>query len=455
MHQGQVYRALSQEALAVWRRVSAEPFYQKLVSQGLVIGSAELNADQFQSLTIQGPWVAVLHHDRIPFVTYPYEWSFSMLQDAALLHLQILTESVRAGTILKDSSPYNVQYLGSRPVFIDIGSFVELSPGEPWAGYRQFCEMMLFPLLLQSYRQIDIQSTLRSNLEGISSRQFLKPLSWRDLFRRGVFTHGWVQSLLEKPAGSADQDTRVALKASGFDRSLIENNLAGLTRLVRRLSWKHGQTQWTGYRHELPHVVRDAQAKSAFVAGICAARHRSLVWDLGCNDGHFSRIAAEHADTVIAMDQDHACVERLYRELAAQRAQTIVPLCINLLNPSPAQGWRGRERSRLETRGLPDLVLCLGLIHHLVIAGNIPLPEVVDWLASLRAEIILEFPSKRDLMVQALLRNKQDQYDDYSLAALEDAFLQSGLRIVNRTSLPSGERTLLHAVPNTSPAGAA
>lgn len=446
---GVVYRALSPLAQADWHRVSNQPFFQQLLSRGSVVRTRELSADETTQFQLSPSIAAILQHDRIPFVSYPYEWSFSMLRTAAILHLEILTEAIEVGTILKDSSPYNVQFRGSQPVFIDIGSFVKHGENEPWTGYRQFCELMLFPLLLQAYRQIDLQPILRAHLDGISASQFLRHLSWRDRFRPGVFTHGWLQSLLERQTNASQTDTVGGLKSSGFDRRLIQQNLRKLTALLQRLTWQPAATQWSHYRHELPHVVQDLEVKSGFVRGICEKRPRSLVWDLGCNDGHFSRIAAEHADYVVAMDQDHGCVERLYLDLAANAGTrgNILPLRIDLLNPSPAQGWRGRERSRLEDRGRPDLVLCLGLIHHLVIAGNIPLPAVVDWLASLQAEVIIEFPSKRDPMVRGLLRNKADQYEDYSLPALESALQESGLKIQSRTALPSGERTLLYVTP--------
>ena len=444
---GQVFRVLSTLAAADWERVCHQPFFMKLLARGCIVGTDEVTGEQVQELGIPDTWPAVLQHSRIPFVSYPYEWSFSMLRVAALLHLEILTEAIQADTILKDATPYNVQFQGANPVFIDIGSFVRLSLGEPWIGYRQFCEMMLFPLLLQAYRRIDIQPVLRANLDGISAREFLRSLSWRDMLRPGVFTHGWIQSLLERSSGGGHENTAEALKSSGFGRQLILNNLAQLTKLVRRLKWKPPQTQWTGYRHELPHVRNDAEAKAEFVRSVCLTTHRQLVWDLGCNDGHFSRIAACNADYVVAMDQDHGCVERFYRELSTEGSSNILPLCIDLLNPSPAQGWRGRERVRLEDRGQPNLVLCLGLIHHLVIAGNIPLPEVVDWLASLKAEVVLEFPSKLDPMVRGLLRNKRDQYEDYSLSCLEATLQEFGFRIRQQAKLPSGERTLLYVVP--------
>lgn len=451
LHHGEVFRALSRQALNEWRQVSGEPFFQQLLSSGRVVATEQLTEQQVQQLQLPLKAAAILRHQRIPFVTYPYEWSFSMLQDAALLHLEILTEAIKVGTILKDSSPYNVQFCGSRPVFIDVGSFVSHATGEPWAGYRQFCELMLFPLLLQAYRKIDVQPVLRVKLDGISAAEFLRPLAWRDMLRRGVFTHGWLQSMLERQAATVETDTIGALKSSGFDRSLIQNNLKQLTRLVRQLKWTPANNQWSNYRHDKPHVVRDVQAKQRFVAEVCQARRRRLVWDLGCNDGHFSQIAAAHADTVIAMDRDHGCVERLYRKLVTDKGhQNIVPLCIDVLNPSPAIGWRGRERLRLEDRGQPELVLCLGLIHHLVIAGNIPLPEVVNWLASFQADVVLEFPSKRDPMVKSLLRHKHDQYDDYSLAALEVALENNAFQIQKRIELPSGDRTLLFLSPNQS-----
>lgn len=450
---GEVFRTLSSESYDTWCHVSRESFFKRLMSSGRIVHTRELTPEEAASFEAPDSTAAILQHERIPFVSYPYEWSFGMLRQAALLHLEILTETLNSGFILKDASPYNVQFCGTRPVFIDVGSFVAMAPDEPWAAYRQFCELMLFPLLLQAYRHVDLQPVLRGELEGISSRHFLRSLSWRDLFRPGVFSHGWLQAMLERHTRAVSTSTVRDLQSSGFSTELIRRNVAKLTRLVERLDWKSAGTQWTNYRTALPHVLQDGEAKAAFVRSVSARRRWPLVWDLGCNDGQFSRIAAENADTVVAMDRDHGCVERFYRALHAEHSPNILPLCVNLANLSPAMGWRGRERKRLEERGQPDLVLCLGLIHHLVIGHNIPLPEVIDWLASLGGEVVIEFPSKQDPMVQALLRNKHDQYSDYSLTQLEHA-LDGHFEIRDRATLPSGERTLLHAVPKASQHGA-
>ena len=422
------------------------------MAAGQIVQTEEIAPDEFRQFAFPVGVSAVLKHERISFISYPYEWSFAMLRRAALLHLEILADAVRSGVMLKDASPYNVQFRGSQPVFIDIGSFTPLVPGEPWLAYRQFCELMLFPLMLQAYRGVHFQTLLRSQLEGIPASQFLQWMRWRDLFRPGVFTNGWLHAALERNAERKPTSTVRDLQSSGFQSQMIERMLKKLTRVVERLQWVPERTQWTRYDNSLAHVADDLKAKSDFVRKVSQAKSRGLVWDLGCNDGRYSRIVAEHATSVIAMDQDHSCVEQVFRSFG-ETPSNILPLRMDLSNPSPGQGWRGRERMRLEERGRPDLVLCLGLIHHLVLAANIPLPEVIGWLADLGGEVVLEFPSKQDSMVRSLLRNKRDQYDDYSLECLE-AELNKHFVVPLRISLPSGERTLFHAIPKSRSANA-
>ncbi len=445
-----IYRTLNQESSEAWKRVSCQDFFQRRMSTGQIIPTTELSDSEIRRFLFPTEVTGVLKHERIPFISYPYEWPFALLKRATLLQLDLLAEAMTHQVMLKDSTPYNIQFRGTQPVFIDIGSFIPLVPNEPWLAYRQFCELMLFPLLLQAYRGIHFQSVLRAQLEGIPAKQFLQWIRWRDLFRPGVFTNGWLHAALERNAQQVSTSTVTDLKSSGFQSQMIQQMLKKLTRLVERLEWnpaatQWAATQWANYDESLPHVAEDLQAKSDFVRNVCQTHRRTLVWDLGCNDGRFSRIASEFATTVIALDQDHGCIERLCKSLEPEQ-RVILPLCMDLANPSPGQGWRGQERRRLEERGEPDLVLCLGLIHHLVLAANIPLPDVVGWLASLGGELLLEFPSKRDAMVKGLLRNKRDQYADYSLEHLVQE-LQKSFQIVRQVSLPSGERTLFHAIP--------
>ncbi len=444
---GRVWRAMSETAVVEWRGLVNQPSLPRWLEARDLVATRELPRDDWPDVALPEWTVAVLEHERVPFVSYPYEWCFGMLRDAALLQLRLLTESLPHGLTLKDATPYNVQFVGSQPTFIDVASFVARRDDEPWIGYRQFCELQLIPLLLQAYRGIDFQPLLRGELEGLSAAQAGHLFSWRDGLRPGVLTHvwlhGWLQSLL-----SAGDGAKQSLRASGFTTAHIERNLSKLTRLVERLRWQPRRTTWTDYDAAQPHVQRDREAKSAFVRTVCAERRRNLVWDLGCNRGQYARIAAESAETVVAMDQDHGCVEQLYLDLRQNGPPNILPLRMDVANQSPALGWRGRERLRLEDRGRPDLVLCLGLIHHLVIGANLPLDDVVDWLAELGGDVALEFPTKADPLVQRLLANKADQYDDYSLENLERR-LSVRFTIRRRETLATGERHLLHATPRS------
>ena len=305
---------------------------------------------------------AVLRHERIPFVSYPYEWTFGMLRDAALLQLDLELEALEQGLSLKDATPYNVQFRGSEPVFIDVGSFEALREGEPWAGYRQFCMLYLYPLLLQAYKEIPFQPWLRGSIDGIAPREAAHLFSLRDRFRKGVFTHVALHARLERryeerEGGEVKED----LKKANFKTSYVKANVQRMRKLVAGLSWKAGDTAWTGYREQNTYTDEDAERKQAFVREAAGAVNPGLVWDMGCNDGAYSRIAAESASYVVAFDYDHATVEALYRSLRSGEDRKILPLVANLADPSPGLGWRGLERRPLEQRGKPDLILALAL----------------------------------------------------------------------------------------------
>lgn len=452
-HEDQIFRCLDDQAWKDWQAISNTPFFRDASARGHLVPTTEVAADQRTRLPPPLPDSAgLLRHERVPFVSYPYEWPFALLKRAALLHLALMERALRDDVILKDASPYNVQFRGVEPVFIDIGSLVPLPPGSPWIAYRQFCELFLFPLMLQAYRGIPFQPILRGSLEGISVGEFSRWLSLRDLFRRGVFSHVVLHSLLTRSVRPSERSVTSDLGRSGFDRSLIEKNVARLTRLVEGLNWSPRASAWLDYDQTSPMVARDSEAKTARVTEVAAARRRTLAWDLGCNLGRYSRILARHTDHVVALDSDAACAQRLANDLAAEKVTNILPLVCNMANPSPAQGWGGRERTTLEDRGRPDLVLCLGLIHHLVISANIPLDQVVAWLARLGGELVIEFPTKNDPMVRSLLRNKPDQYADYELEAFE-AELERSFRIERKECLPSQERFLFHGIPRSDGGG--
>ena len=440
----EVLRALSESGLEDWELLAATRFFRAMQDAGKIVRTERL--DDAAASGLDGFAAhATLRHDRIPFVSYPYEWPFSMLREAALLELELLRAALAEDMILKDASPYNVQWRGSRPVFIDVGSFERLGEGEPWAGYRQFCSLFLYPLMLQAYAGLPFQPWLRGSLEGIEPAQARAILRGRRLFRRGVLTHVALHARLERREG--DRDTRSELKRAGFRKELIEANAARLEKLVRKLDWGGSETAWSGYGERAHYEAGELDRKDRFVREACASHQPRLAWDLGCNDGRYSRIAAEQGAYVVAVDGDHASVDALFRSLHSDGDDRIMPLVMDLADPSPARGWRGVERTRLEDRGRPDLVLCLALIHHLSIAANVPLAEVVDWLGSLGGVLVVEFADREDVMVQRLLsRKKDDAHPDYRPEVFE-AELARRFDVVRREELESGTRTLYEVRP--------
>jgi len=440
---GSVFRGLNEQASAEWDALAETRFFDRFSADGRLVATEKV--DPPAATNEAERWVSFLRHERVPFISYPYEWCFGMLKAAAVLQLDLLLAALDEGMILKDSSAYNVQWVGAEPVFIDIASFERLSAGSPWVGYRQFCEMFLCPLMLQAYKDVQFNAWMRGSIDGLRPSDCYRLFSMRDLLRPGVLKHVFLQAKLEARYADTKRDVRDDLRKAGFGKELILANVKGLRRLVARMNWRSRESEWSEYGDCSHYEPVDQQKKIDFVRDVVSMRSRRLVWDLGCNTGTFSRLAAEGADYVVAQDGDHLVIERFWRSLSAEGNRKILPLVNNLADPSPALGWRGRERQALEQRGNPDLVMCLALIHHMVITANVPMREFVDWLASLGGDLIIEFVTKDDPMVHTLLRNKQDNYDDYDLEFFERCLAES-FEIGRREPLCEGQRIMYHAV---------
>jgi hypothetical protein len=440
----EVYRALTPRALADWEAVQGKKFLRQALSEGKIVATERAETGPGFPLPPGGPWAAVLRHERIPFVSYPYEWCFGMLRDAALLHLELLEAALAEDVTLKDASSYNVQWIGPRPVFIDVLSLAPLRPGEPWIGYRQFCELFLYPLLLEAYKGVPFQPWLRGRIDGIAPRDVRGLFSLRDLLRPGVLSHVVLHARSEALDGGTT-NVRSELAAAGFHKELILANVRRLARLVRGLAPARRETVWSRYGAEHGYEREDREEKERFVREAATTRRFRLVWDLGANTGDFSRIAAAHAETVIALEGDRLAVETLYEAVRKEGVKNVLPLVANLADPSPDQGWRGVERRSLPERGRPELVLCLALIHHMVLGANVRLGDFVDWLARLGSFLVIEFVTREDPMVQRLLRHKDAEiYDDYDLAPFEAA-LQSSFEVLARREIAGGRRILYFA----------
>jgi hypothetical protein len=441
---GRIFRGLTRTALEEWQVLSASAFYRRFSDSGAIVHTQQCDLAALSLSPSDAPWAAVLEHERLPFVSYPYEWSFAMLRDAALLQLDLVLGALDEGIGLKDASAYNVQWKGAAPVFVDIASFYKRAEGEPWVGYRQFCQMFLYPLLVQAYRDVPFQPWMRGNIDGMDAEVCLHLLRARDYFRGGVLAHVYLQAKAQKAYNSTTRDVRSDLSSAGFDKRLIKANAERLRTLVAELRWKPKQSTWSDYLKCGHYEASDAAQKRDFVREVAGSREWGLAWDVGCNVGVFSRIVAERARYVVAMDADALAIDKLYQALKTEKVRNILPLVVNVTDPSPNLGWRNLERKRINERGRPELVLALALIHHVVIGGNIPMAEFVQWLKDLGGDLVIEFVTRKDPMVVSLLRNKDDHYSDYDEQTFERE-LSARFSIAKRQPLGSGTRIMYHA----------
>lgn len=432
---GRVLRLLDERGLAAWKAVSASTFFASEMAAGRVIGTREVDDPT-------GTAAGALEHDRLPLITYPYEWTFGMLKEAALLHLELLEKALTAGFTLKDATPFNVQFRAGSPVFIDVGSFEPYRPGEPWLGYRQFTRQFLFPLMLHSWIGVPFQPWLRGDPEGPTASQMRAILGGRRRFNSAALLHVRLQARMEdRMRGSS---VRSELKTAGFNADLILANVARLKKLVSSMDADPTGAGWAGYQ-ECAHVGRDRDLKSEFLSQALEGRSFATVLDLGANDGHFSRIAVAAGAHAVAVDGDEAVLERLHLRV---QGESISVVLADLSNPSPSQGWREEERPGLWERVNPDLVVAYGLIHHLIYTASVPPASVLDWLRSFDCPVIVEFVSPADEMVAVLTANKEEA--ELHTGRTEAEFrklVDERFRVTAEQALQGGTRILFRLIP--------
>lgn len=438
---GEIYRYFNGPGASDFSQLSATDFFTDLVASGQLIESCPVSRKEAAEIYAQMKDAElVIRHPRIPFISYPYEWSFEMLKVAAECHLDIARRAFEAGYLIKDATPFNIQFVGHRPVFIDVASIEPYQDGAHWTAYAQFCQMFLNPLRLQELTGVAFQPWLRGSLEGIDVDQLRRLLPLRSKFRKDVFLDVVLQHWFNRAFAANEQAVR-SLAQRPVPSSSVAKLLKRMANQTKVLKRPKSRSMWSDYEANRSHYsARGQQFKEDFVRSTLQTQRAKTVWDLGCNRGQFSLIAAEAADYVIAMDADEASVAALYERIRG-KVDNLLPLVIDLLNPSPALGWAGEERQSLAARGRPDSFLCLALIHHLSITGNVPLGMVARWLSSIAGAGIVEFVPKDDPMVQRLLITRRDVYHSYSQGDFE-ANIERHFQINQRAPIPDSGRTL-------------
>jgi hypothetical protein len=428
---GVLYRHVAPSHASDYDLLTGSGLYRELVEADLLVSHEEVTLED------HGGAHRLLRPRPIDFVSYPYEWAFSQLQDAALLTLEIAVRALSRGLALKDASAFNVLFRGCRPVFIDTLSFEAGREGDPWVAYRQFCEHFLAPLALMARRDPRLAGLWRANLDGIPLDLASRLLPRSTWLRFGLLTH--VHLHARSQAYYADRPAprrRVAVS-----RTSLLALLDSLRRAVRSLASRRAPSEWADY--EQTHAYDDAarEAKEATVATWLEQLRPGQVWDLGANVGRFGRIAAERGAYAVCFDVDPAVVESAYRAGRSEARTDLLPLVLDLANPSPGLGWEGRERDTLEARGPAGAVLALALVHHLAIGRNVPLPRLAAWISRLGRAAIVEFVPKDDPQTRRLLRSRRDVFADYTQEGFEAAFA-AHFRLEAKAPLPDSNRAL-------------
>lgn len=436
---GRVLRAIYPSGAPAYERARDSGVLGRAAERGLLLPSEEIPV---QSEQLAGPVPAyLLEHPKIEFVSYPYEWTFSALKAAALLQLDLHLDVLGDGFTLCDATAYNVQFQGTRPVFIDHLSIVPYQPELGWVGQRQFAMQYLCPLLLWAKRAIAPNHWYRGSLEGIAPEDAAPLLRMRDRLSFNVLAHVIGLAVVHRQS----LKRQVGAEPSPA-RQLPPRNLEAMLKSLRSyiggLRLQSTKTVWEDYAGSNSYDDERRVAKHAFVTKHVAQWAPKRLVDVGCNSGDFSQTALEAgAGSVLALDFDFGALETAFARFSASSAP-VLPLWFDATNPSPSQGWANAERSSLSERANADAMLALALIHHLAIAKNVPLDMAVDWLMSLAPAGIIEFPDKRDVMVRELLRSRPDIFPNYT----EEAFLAhvgERAKIIDRERLGEGGRLLI------------
>ena len=430
---GVLYRQVNRKYEQEYGRLIESGLYDKLVKAGLLIPHVEVE----QTLAESELAHKIIQPERAPFISYPYEWSFSQLKDAALATLSIQRRALRVGMSLKDASAYNIQFVRGKATLIDTLSFELYKEGQPWVAYRQFCQHFLAPLALMARRDVRLNQLLRVYIDGVPLDLASELLPSTTRINFGLLTHIHLHASAQKRYSGAEVKARAATMSKQAMTGLIDS----LDATVRKLEWKPGGTEWGNYYDITNYSDAAFEHKKQLIKEWSARLKPSLVWDLGANNGVFSRIAGEAGAFVVSSDIDPTAVEQNYRQVKGEKTENLLPLLVDLTNPSPAIGWAHEERDSFEARGPADMALALALIHHLAISNNVPLLQVADFFAKIGKWLVIEFVPKVDSQVQKLLVSREDIFPGYTRAGFENAFRQR-FRIVEAVNVRESERVL-------------
>ncbi len=446
--EGRVFRVLTAQADAHYRAAEHARLIEELIDDGLLAPTWRLAPEDALSAALAREFPghgALLEQRRIPFPTYPSEWTFAMIADAGLLTLRLQERLARRGFTLQDGSAYNVFFDGARPVFIDVASIQPAGRADIWLALGQFQRMFLYPLMLGLHRRMSTKAYYLAHMDGVGPEEVRRMAGSLRAWTPGYLLDVTLPALLGRSPRVTDGRAASLAGVRGGDPEVQCLTLARLERKLTRLRERYRPSSaWTGYEAQNSYTVAAERAKAAYIEAFMRRYAPATVTDLGCNAGRYARIAAQAGARVVALDGDHDCVDALYRALRAGRTgeASIQPIWTSLDNPTPATGFANCERPAFLARHRAEAVFALALVHHLLVSSRLTLPLVVRHFAALTERwLVLEYVAPIDPMFRRLGAFREDLYRDLSAARFLDAFAER-FELLEERGLPGGTRTL-------------
>jgi len=430
---GVLYRQVNHHYQSDYEQLMQSGLYDELVKEHLLVPHQEVDIPPSESDNCY----KVIQPELLPFISYPYEWSFSQLKNAALTTLAIQKKAFEKGMALKDATAYNIQFHNGRSTLIDTLSFETYQEGKPWFAYRQFCQHFLGPLALMAYKDARLNQLLRVYLDGIPLDLVSTLLPTRTRISPSMAMHIHIHASAQKKYADKTVDKE---KQRQMGRNSYIGIIESLETAVRKLNWQP-EGEWTEYYSDTNYSTSADQHKADIIKTYLADISPKTVWDLGGNTGRFSRIASDQGIFTLSCDIDAGAVERNYLETQTKKEETILPLVMDLTNPSSGLGWHHQERESLADRGPADALFALALIHHLAIGNNVPLAQVADYFSDLGQWLIIEFVPKSDSQVKRLLATRADIFPNYTPDGFEQAF-SSFFKIHKQVPIRESDRVL-------------
>lgn len=438
---GKIYRVISGSGVKNYELLVESGLYQTLSGSGQLISHSEVTVKKKAALKVDDSDVLIAPK-AVPFISYPYEWSFSQTKAAALLTLDIMKQALDKGLILKDASAYNVQFIGTRPVFIDTSSFEEWD-NTPWFGYKQFCQHFLAPLALSSYCSPYAHRLSSNFIDGIPLDVASSMLPAKAKIRPGIGQHIVLHAKSQSKHSSEGEkkSSSKAGKRPTISAYRMKAIIDSLERTVSNMHLGSKETEWGDYYTFTNYSKKSFTQKHEIIDKITKKVNPKIAWDLGANNGEFSQIAAKNGAYTIAFDIDPVAVDKSFNTFKEQ--EELLPLLLDLTTPSASIGWALEERESILNRGPADIVYALALIHHICISNNVPLEKFAAFLSSCGKNAIVEFVPKNDSKVKTLLATREDIFPDYTQEGFEEAFTKY-FKIISSTKIKGSARTLYH-----------